>query len=234
MPVTGVVPAPCETSAAGVTADATVGTGPPGQDQPAIVTAGPGRPRRGRPTLVLVVAGVVVLAAAGVSVALLLRSKPTPLPTPVVNIAVSSPLVVGGDVVVGYRDGKYAHATVSGNLSRTRAGEVAKLVAVPFPFKTSQAVFAGSRPISARSQRVTFSVTPSLETQYFIDVYASSSAEKPLGSSASKNVYVTTAFGALRLAAPTTLNVPGLSVMLTISYGSTCRPVRLDWKAEST
>jgi hypothetical protein len=186
-------PPPQRQPAAGVTADATVGPGLPGQDQPAIVTAGPGGPRRGRLTLVLVVAGVVVLAGAGVSVALLLRSKPTPLPTPVVNIAVSSPLVVGGEVVVGYRDGKYAYATVSGNLSRTRAGEVAKLVAVPFPFKTSQAVFAGSRRISASSQRVTFSVTPSLETQYFIGVYASSSAEKPLGLSAIKNVYVTTA-----------------------------------------
>ena len=190
----GPQPQPPPPPQADVTADATVGSGLPGQDQPAIVTAGPGRPRRGRLTLVLVVAGVVVLAAASVSVALLLPSKPTPLPTPVVKIAVSSPLVVGGDVVVGYRDGKYADATVSGNLSRTRAGEVAKLVAVPFPFKTSQAVFAGSRRISASSQRVTFSVTPSLETQYFIGVYASSSAAKPLGLSAIKNVYVTTAF----------------------------------------
>jgi hypothetical protein len=186
-------PPPPRQPAAGVTADATAGPGLPGQDQPATVTAGPRRPGRGRLTLVLVVAGVVVLAGAGVSVALLLRSKPTPLPTPVVKIAVSSPLVVGGDVVVSYRDGKYASATVSGNMSRTRAGEVAKLVAVPFPFKTSQAVFAGSRRISASSQRVTFSVTPSLETQYFIGVYASSSAEKALNLSAIKNVYVTTA-----------------------------------------
>src|SRR5579862_8112556 len=178
--------------------DVTVVPGQPGPYPPIAQATGPGQPRRGRRTLAFVIAGVVVvLVAGGVTGALLLRSHPKPKPTPpvkpVVSIAASSALPVGGDVVVAYHDGKYAHATISSNLSRTRPGQVAKLIALPFPFKSSQATFVGSRGISARSEGVTFSVTPSLETEYLIGVYASSSASKPLASSSIQTIYVTTA-----------------------------------------
>jgi hypothetical protein len=172
---------------------------PTGPYQQAAPPTGPGQPRRRRRTLPFVIVGVVVvLIAGGVTGALLLGSKPKPHPgpqvKPVASISASSAVVVGGDVVVIYHGGRFAHAAISGKVSHIRAGEVAKLIAVPFPFKSSQARFVGSRSISGTSETVTFSVTPSLETQYFIAVYASSSAAKPLASSDFQNVYVTAAY----------------------------------------
>jgi hypothetical protein len=183
--------------AAGGAGDVTVVPGQPGPFPPAAQAPGPGQPRRRRMLPFLIAGVVVVLVAGGVTGVLLLRSKPKPKPTvpvkPVISIAASSPLVVGSDVVVAYHDGNFAHATISSDLSRTKPGEIAKLLALPFPFKSSQARFVGTQGISARSERVTFSVTPTLETEYIIGVFRSSSAAKDLASSKVQTIYVTTA-----------------------------------------
>jgi len=154
-------------------------------------TPPPARPRR-RGIWVAVASGAVVAVAAVLTV-FVLSGKPSP-PTPVVSIGASSRNApVGSDVYVYYQDGKYAGATISGNISRTERGEVARLTAQRFPF-TSAPVVVGSSQITGKSQRVSFGVAPTLATRYQIEVFGSPSATTPLVRSAVQPVYVDPVF----------------------------------------
>jgi hypothetical protein len=134
-------------------------------------------------------AGVVAIAVSVTAEAIFVFSKSLPSP-PVVDIAASAVTPpVNGDVMVSYRDGKYAHATVSGTISRPAGGEVAKLTAQKYPFSAPPTVIASTK-ITGRSRRLSFDVTPSLATRYQIEVFPSSSATVPLSRSRVQTVYV--------------------------------------------
>jgi hypothetical protein len=158
----------------------------------------PGMPPRGkrkRPTaLIAIIAGVAVVAIAGVAIFLFTSNKSSPpkppVKPPVVSIgATTASAKVGSDLVVYYLDGKYAGATISSDVTKGTKGEVAKLTAQQFPFSSPPAVVSSTK-ITGRTQHVSFHVTPSQATRYQIEVFASSRAAKPLVKSGVQIVYV--------------------------------------------
>jgi hypothetical protein len=151
----------------------------------------PGMPpsgKRPRTRLAAIVAGLAAVVTAAVAVFVFTQSPPPP--PPVVTVSAASASMVGRYVVVAYLGGKHATATITANVSRAEKGEVAKLVAQPFPYRGSPAPVASTK-ITGRRQRVSFRVTPSLATRYHIEVFASPSAGTPLATSAEQMIYVT-------------------------------------------
>ena len=179
------------TRAAGIPAPPAVVTAPVGQ----AADGGIARPARRRR---IIIAGIAVLAAAGIAAGAILATgsshnhshAPVTLP-----IAAKSRLApVTGDVYVVYRDGKYASAEIRGEIKGTTSGEVAQLYAQQFPYRRAP-VPAGSVILhqTGTTASYTFRVTPSLATRYKVELFQDSAATTPLANSASITIYVTLA-----------------------------------------
>ena len=169
---------------------------PVGTD-PGPVPAGGTQPtRRPRRRRAAAGAAVIILAAAGLIAWLAVGPGPGPGPV-AVPVSVKSALpALGGDVYVLYGGGKQASAEVYGQIGKAAAGEVAQLYAQQFPY-SSAPVQAGSvilHPAGATAG-YQFQVTPALATRYRVELFSSSTASAPLGTSAAATVYVTLGAG---------------------------------------
>jgi serine/threonine-protein kinase len=150
-------------------------------------------PRRRRLVLVAL-AGIVGLGAAGIGAkAILAGPPPSPAPRPASFpiTATSDATPVNGQVWVTYQAGKDADAQIRGEIKSTASGEVARLYAQPFPYRSAPAP-AGSQDLrpAGLTTRYAFQVRPSLATRYTVELFRSSTATTPLASSASQTVYV--------------------------------------------
>jgi len=170
-----------------------VGPEPPAVSQPAAHGPASGgkapptwRPRR---RYAITLAGTVLAAAA--IVAFVLASSPG-VPAPGVQASVSSAFApVAGNIFVTYQDGTDASARISGLVTDTVNGEVARLYAQQFPF-TRPSASSGSYALdpSGTTAPYTFQVTPTLATRYTVEVFRNSTATAPLASSATSTIYV--------------------------------------------
>lgn len=113
-------------------------------------------------------------------------------PAAAVAASVSSAFVpLNGYVFVTYQDGSDSNATVSGQVTNAVSGEVARLYAQQFPFSGSPAqVGSDALDPSGTIASYSFQVTPTLATRYTVEVFSSSTATTPLGTSAVSTVYV--------------------------------------------
>lgn len=136
---------------------------------------------------------VAALTATSVGVAVLLAG-------PVLGVtaatsasihAMSKNAVVTGDVWTAFGHAGYTSATVTGSATGVAAGAVARLYASPFPF-THPAVPVATSTLSVTgdSASYSFSVAPTLETGYRIEVFASASSSTPEATSPSQKIYV--------------------------------------------
>ena len=147
------------------------------------------------------IAATASVAAAGLAAGLLLvmpgaPSRPPPPAAVVVPITVKSanpPLT--SDVYVQYgdtdRNGRFAHAEVSGELGKAASGEVAALYAQQFPYKSAP-VKIGSvvvRPAGGTAGYA-FQVTPTLATRYRVELFRSRTSPAPFAVSGTATVYV--------------------------------------------
>jgi hypothetical protein len=159
------------------------------------------RPGRG---LIAVASAAAVIVVAGVLAAALLpgssssharggghAAPPAPASVPVPIAAKSSQAPVGGYVFVNYLSGKLATAEISGEISKAVNGEVVRLYAQQFPF-TGPPVAAGETLLQPTGGAASyeFQVTPSLATHYHVELFRSSTASTPLGTSHVTTVYV--------------------------------------------
>ena len=186
-PVPGIASLP--TRAAGIPAPPAVVTAPVEQ----AADGGTARPPRRRR---IIIAGIAVLAAAGIAAGAILATGGSPSHGPVtLPIAAKSRLApLTGDVYVVYRDGKYASAEIHGGIKGATSGEVAQLYAQPFPYRRAP-VPAGSVILhrTGTTAAYTFRVTPTLATRYRVKLLQNSAATTPLATSASITIYVTLA-----------------------------------------
>ena len=159
--------------------------------------AGPGyagRPDRRRPrrgiVIALVALTVVVTGVVTTGVSLVAFRGP---PAPSVQVAARSALPsADGDVYVGYRDGSHAGAQISGQVNGATPGEIARLYALPFPYRSAPARASSVvlRPAGGTA-KYAFRVTPSLATRYKVELFKNSAAAKPLATSPATTIYVT-------------------------------------------
>jgi serine/threonine protein kinase len=174
--------------------EASDGGTPPGRpDQPDWLV----EPRQRRRISPAVLAGAGILAVVVVIVVALLTGSPDS-PGPHGHRLASFPITassslrpVTGDVWVVYRGGRNAIAQVRGEINGVRPGEIARLYAQQFPFRSSP-VPAGSVILhpSGGAAAYAFQVTPSVATRYKVVLLRSSTATSPLASSALSTVYV--------------------------------------------
>ena len=96
-----------------------------------------------------------------------------------------------GDEYVIYRAGQNGSARVHGEVGHVIRGETAELYAQPFPYRHAP-VPVGSVVLKTSRSGATyaFSVTPSLATRYYAELFPSSSATTPLARSRTVTVYV--------------------------------------------
>ena len=134
--------------------------------------------------------GIAAVAVAVVAAVVIIALHKPPLPTPVISVtAASADDPVDGNVFVDYRTSGHATATITATVSRGTRGEVAELTGQQYPFSAAPAVLASAK-ITGRHQHLSFTVTPSLETRYRIEVLPSAGASEPLAGSAVRTVYV--------------------------------------------
>jgi hypothetical protein len=152
-------------------------------------------PHRRMSAVVLIGAGLVAVAV--VIVVALLTSSPSSPSSPAHRLAsfpiaaTSSLRPVTGDVWVVYRGARDAIAQVHGQIKGVRPGEIARLYAQQFPYKSAPAP-AGSVVLhpSGAAATYAFQVTPSVATRYQVVLLRSSTATSPLANSATITVYV--------------------------------------------
>ena len=136
---------------------------------------------------------VVIIAAAGLAAGLLAGSTGGHASVTVPVSVKSAFPALSGDVYVEYRGGKQANAEVYGEIKKAANGEVAQLYAQQFPYNHAPAQ-VGSVILhpAGTTASYEFQVTPTLATRYRVELFASSTASAPLGTSATTTIYVTT------------------------------------------
>ncbi len=175
---------------------ATAAARPPGAAGAGLTPGGPGAgpapaaPRRRR-RAPAVLTGIALLAVAGLTAGFLVTGSPGPPPAHVTITAKSALAPVGGDVYVGYRAGREARATISGQVRGAQAGEVARLYAQPFPYDRPPARLGSAILHPARrTGSYAFTVTPALATRYTVEVFGGRGAGTTLARSPGVTVYV--------------------------------------------
>jgi hypothetical protein len=137
-------------------------------------------------------AAVLVLAVAA-TLAHTLHGSHSGRPLATIPVAAASriPPVSGDDYVV-YHTGRDASAQVRGQVSHVIRGETAELYAQPFPYRHAPAA-AGSEVLRAagRAAVYAFTVTPSLATRYYVELFAGGGATTPAARSRTVTIYVT-------------------------------------------
>lgn len=137
-------------------------------------------------------AAVATLAGAAAIAAQMTVIAPAQAAAATITINATAKLPpVTNDVLVFYKaSGGYASAKIHGKITGAKAGEVAALYALQFPFKTA-AVRLASVTLKSSAPVYSFTVTPTLATKYAIKLFASGTSKTPLASSAAVAVYVT-------------------------------------------
>jgi hypothetical protein len=131
----------------------------------------------------------VAVAVAIAAIVIVAVHKPPPVAPVIAVTAASANNLVAGNVYVYYKVAGLATATITATVSRGIKGEVAELTGQIYPFTTKPTVLR-SVPITGRYQRLSFSVKPSLETRYRVEVLRSAGAPKTLAISPVSTVYV--------------------------------------------
>jgi hypothetical protein len=133
---------------------------------------------------------VLVVAAIG---AYILRGRLSSRPLATIPIAAASAIApVTGDEYVVYRAGQDASARVHGEVSHMIPGETAELYAQPFPDRHAPVPVRSVVLKASRSgASYAFTVTPSLATRYYVELFASRNATTPLARSRTVTIYVT-------------------------------------------
>jgi serine/threonine protein kinase len=172
--------------------------GSPGYDQAAWQTITTTVPERAAPVPLwrrrgpLIAAGVAVVAAVAIAVALIL---PGSAARPAATIAITSASnlhQVSGYTFVVYKSGQDASARIHGQVKGAVSGEVAQLFAQPFPYKAAPAqVGAVILHPAGKTAQYSFQVTPAVATRYRVKLFASSTATSPAATSPVSMVYVT-------------------------------------------
>ncbi len=151
-------------------------------------------PRRGlrRRTAISILAGIGVLAVAGIIAAVVLTGAGGPGAASIRIAASSNFSPVAGHVFVTYRGARDATARISAEITGAARGEVARLYAQRFPYSTAPAPVASAvlRPTGTTASHA-FRVRPGLATRYKIELFRSGTATTPLATSAASTVYVT-------------------------------------------
>jgi Protein kinase domain len=177
------IPGPPPASAAG-TGRPIPDSGDDGQARPV---------RRGgrRRTVLITLAGIGVLAVAGIVTAVILgTSSNGPASVPIAARSGFAP--ANGDVFVVYQGGQGASAQIHGEINGAASGEVARLYAQQFPYRSAPSP-AGSVVLhpSGSTAQYAFQVTPGLATRYKVELFRNAAATTPLARSATRTVYVT-------------------------------------------
>jgi Protein kinase domain len=148
-------------------------------------------PRR-RARLAAAAVAAIILAAAALTIGLLSGGGPGLASTATLPISVKSALsAVSGDVYVVYVGGKQASAEIYGEIKKAANGEVARLYAQQFPYKSAPArVTSAVLHPAGTTARYQFQVTPTLATRYRVELFQSSTASTPLATSGVATIYV--------------------------------------------
>ena len=154
--------------------------------------ARPGPPPRRRHAVPVALSVLVVLIVGGVIAAVTLTGTHGHKIASFAVSAKSDFAPLDGDVFVVYRGGKDSSARLRGVIKGVTSGEVAQLRAQPFPYSRAP-VPVGSVILHRQGSTApfAFTVTPSVATRYTVELLASSTASKPLASSATRTIYVT-------------------------------------------
>lgn len=132
-----------------------------------------------------------IVLAGGVLAISQLPALAAPAATPTVSITAHSPLPkVTGDVWVAFGVKKDLAATISGSVHGAPGGAVVRLFARQFPFKAKAVRLAGPLALHGATAPYSFTVRPTLATQYIAKVFASTAATTALASSPATIVYV--------------------------------------------
>jgi hypothetical protein len=151
---------------------------------------GSGSARRGRISArpLAVVAAVVV--AAVVAVVVLLQSGSSGSSGMPVTATSALPPVTG-DTYVQYLGGSNASATIGGQVNGATSGEVVRLYSRQFPFTAAPApAMSLTLQPSGSGAAYSFRVTPTLATQYQVELFRNSDTTRPLATSATTTIYV--------------------------------------------
>jgi serine/threonine-protein kinase len=98
---------------------------------------------------------------------------------------------VSSDVFVQYDDGSSSDAHITGSVPDAAPGEVARLYAQPFPFKSAPALASTSALSPAGGgSGYSFTVAPAVATHYQVKVFGSAASSTPLAISAVATIYV--------------------------------------------
>jgi serine/threonine-protein kinase len=172
------------------------GPGPGASDHDGTRPLRPGGRRR---IALVTLAGIGVLAVAGVVAAVTLggasghgaASPPKPRLGSFPIAASSGFRPVTGDVFVVYKDGKDASARLRGHINGVKSGEVARLYAQQFPYQRAplQVGSAVLQP-AGTTAKYSFQVTPAVATRYKVELFRSSAVKTPLATSAASTIYV--------------------------------------------
>jgi Protein kinase domain len=177
------------------------GTADPGRAGPHVDGGGyqPFRRLRHISVAPITIAGIVILAVAGIVAGIILANSSHQGPASASGHVASFPITaqsdvppVTGDVLVVYQGGKDASAQIYGAIKGVTRGEVAKLDAQQFPYRRAPAP-VGSVILSptGKTTKFAFRVTPSVATRYQVKLFRTSTATTPLASSVTRTIYVT-------------------------------------------
>jgi Protein kinase domain len=176
---------------------ATVTDPPPPGSEPWLVPRPQRRRRRVSP---IALAGVAVVAVAGLVTGLIVFSgrpaPPKPKPKPLTfSIAAQSAMPPkNGLVWTRYGDPNRDTAQINGDVTNVTRGEIAQLYAQQFPFRSAPS--PAGPPLSLqpagrqKAASYSFRVVPTLATRYRVEVFQSRSARRPVASSRPTTVYV--------------------------------------------
>jgi len=191
-----------------IPADAAASAALPGTDPPTITNppkpAGSGAdtghrdgnqarpyPPRRRRRIPVILGAITVVVVAAVVAGVLLAGSPGQGTASVLIAAKSSLAPVSGDAYVRYMAATDATAQVHGEVMGAASGEVARLYAQPFPYRNAPAPIGAVTLVPAgKTAQYTFPVTPSVATRYKVELFQSSTASRPLATSATSIIYV--------------------------------------------
>lgn len=134
-----------------------------------------------------------IALAGGVIAAAQLPALASPATGPTISIAAKSKVApVTGDVFVIYRGAPaFTRARIGGTVTGASAGQVVKLFAKRFPYKSAWRLVAPPITLSGTGTVLySFVVTPTLATEFRVELFATGTATTPLATSATDTVYV--------------------------------------------
>src|SRR5262249_49480565 len=114
---------------------------------------------------------VAIAAAAALSIS---QAPALGAPDAVPTISISAKAKIKPitrDVLVVFKGGSFANATIKGTVASATSGQVLQLFAQKFPFKKAPAKLGSPITLSGTSAPYSFSVTPTLHTRYQVKLF---------------------------------------------------------------